>query len=73
MAEATKPVMTQLVPPERGRTYHFPDGSTVKLTDVTHFKCSDSGTHRLRTGDGHLHVVPTGWNHIEIDADDWTL
>lgn len=74
--------MTEFNPPERLRTYWFPllsQGDVelncllpVDLENVTHLKVSDSGTHRLKTKDGRLHIIPTGWLHISIDADDWT-
>lgn len=65
--------MTKLNPPERSRTYHFPGDEKITLTNVTDFLARESGTHRLKTGDGHLHIVPGGWLHVEIDADGWTL
>lgn len=64
--------LVELKPAEHSRTYTFPNG-TVKLYDVTHFLARDSGTHRLKTGDGKLHIIPPTWPHIEIDADGWTL
>ena len=64
---------TPLTPPEKKRTYHFPNGESFSLYNVTHFLARPSGTHRLKTGEGLLHVVPTGWLHIEIDVEDWTL
>lgn len=65
--------MTPIAPAERSRVYSFPGGEQVRLENVTHLAVSPSGTHRLKTDGGHLHIVPTGWLHIEIDADDWTL
>lgn len=63
-----------LDPPEKSRTYVWPDGQTIKLMDVTHFKLSPmSGNHRLKTADGHVHIVAPGWRHIEIDAKEFTL
>jgi hypothetical protein len=62
-----------LTPPEFSRTYRWPDGQTVTLLNVTHFLARDSGTHRLKTGDGKLHIIPIGWRHIEIEADAFTL
>lgn len=64
--------MTQITPPERSRIYTFPNG-TVQLAGVSALNVRDSGTHRLKTTDGKLHIVPVGWLHIEIDADGWTL
>lgn len=65
--------LKQLNPPEFSRTYLFPDGQTVTLLNVTHFLARESGTHRLKTGDGKLHIVPVGWRHIEILVDAFTL
>lgn len=73
MNEVAKPELTMLVPPERSRTYHFPDGKTKTIHNVTHFLARPSGSHRLKTGLGQLWIIPTGWLAIEIDADDWTL
>lgn len=66
-------VMTEINPPERKRVYYFPGGEKVELADVTHFHARPSGTHRLRTKDGRLWIVPTGWLAVEVDADGWTL
>lgn len=65
--------LTQLTPPENYRVYTFPGGEQVRLTDVTHFLARESGTHRLQTADGKLHIVPAGWLHIEIDARAFTV
>lgn len=63
---------TKFEPAEKVRTYHFPNGEKVELHDVVELVVRESGTHRLRTSDGKLHIVPTGWLHVEIDAKDWT-
>ena len=70
----TDMTLEKLNPEEATRTYHFPDGVKVVLEDVTHFKASSS-THRLRTRDGKLHIIPKeGWVHIEIEgASDFTV
>jgi hypothetical protein len=65
--------LTTLSPAEKSRTYTFPNGEKVTLTDVTHFLARESGTHRLKTADGKLHIVPAGWLHVEIDAASFTL
>jgi len=62
-----------LNPAEHSRTYRWPDGQTITLLNVTHFLARESGTHRLKTGDGRLHIIPAGWRHIEIDAESFTL
>lgn len=65
--------LTKLNPEERSRTYTFPNGETVTLANVTHFLARESGTHRLQTADGKLHIVPVGWVHIEIDSPVFTV
>jgi|JI10StandDraft_1071094.scaffolds.fasta_scaffold40787_2 hypothetical protein len=60
-------------PPERSRTYRFPGNQVLTLKDVTELSVSPSGTHRVKTSDKKLHIVPVGWIHIEIDADDWSF
>jgi hypothetical protein len=65
--------LTKLTEPETLRVYTFPGGETVKLTNVTHFLARPSGTHRLMTADGRLHIVPVGWIHIEIEAKAFSL
>lgn len=65
--------LTPLNPQEKNRIYTFPNGEKVALQDVTHFLARESGTHRLKTADGKLHIVPVGWMHIEIDAAAFTV
>jgi hypothetical protein len=65
--------LTKLDPVEKIRIYRFPNGERVELANVTHFIARESGTHRLRTADGKLHIVPVGWIHIEIDAEGFTV
>jgi hypothetical protein len=55
------------------RVYTFPGGHTVEIANVTHLLVRASGTHRLRTEDGRLHIVPIGWIHIEIEAKGFSL
>jgi hypothetical protein len=66
-------ITTKLEPKENSRTYYFPDGSKVELKGIIELTVRDSGTHRLKTEDGKLHIIPTGWNHIEIETTDWTI
>lgn len=67
--------MVELTPinTERSRTYRFPGGETVKLVNVVAIAVRPSGTHRLKTHDGRLHIVPAGWLHIEIEADGFSI
>ena len=60
-------------PPEKVRTYYFPNNETVVLKDVTELVVRSSGTHRLKTSDGKSHIIPTGWIHIELDISGWTV
>lgn len=64
--------MIELNPVELQRTYTFDSGASVTLKDVTHF-LNRPTNHRLKTADGKLHIVPTGWIHIEIDTTAWTV
>lgn len=73
MSEPSKPELVPLNPPERKRTYHFPNAEKVVLENVTHLLVRPSGTHRLMTADGRKWIVPTGWLAVELDMDDWTL
>jgi hypothetical protein len=57
---------------ERKRTYFFANGK-VELSSVKELIVRESGTHRIKTDDGKLHIIPSGWLHIEIDADNWTV
>jgi hypothetical protein len=58
---------------ESYRTYYFPEGEIITLIDVVELKVSpESGNHRLKCEDGTLHIIPTGWLHIKIVADDWS-
>lgn len=52
------------------RTYHFPHDETVIIPYVRHLKVSEgSGNHRIITKNKHLHIIPTGWLHIEIQSN----
>ena len=57
------------------RTYRFPNNEIIELKYVKELIVSDSGNHRLKTQDGKLHIVPTGWIHIEIEkpSGDWDM
>lgn len=57
------------------RTYDFGLGKRVMLKNVIELIVRSSGSHRLRTADGKLHIIPTGWIHVEIVDSikkDWT-
>lgn len=58
---------------EKSRTYTFPHQDKVKLEDIVELTVSDSGNHRIKTKDQKLHIVPTGWIHIEIEEKEWTV
>lgn len=59
---------------ELSRTYKFAAGS-ITLLNVLELTTRPSGTHRLKTADGHLHVVRSDWLSIEIDVEskEWTV
>ena len=58
--------------PEKRRTYYFPNGR-VDLYGVTELVVRPSGTHRLKTKDGLSHIVCSGWLHIELDIENWSV
>lgn len=70
IADATPIALTEKV-----RTYDFGHGKTVVLENVTQLVVRESGSHRLSTADGKLHIVAPGWVAIHIDDDgkDWTV
>lgn len=63
---------TTFNPPEKFRTYRFPNDEYVRLENVTELIVRPSGTHRLKTADGKFHIISTGWIHIALDIKDWT-
>lgn len=58
---------------EKSRTYLFADGVKVGDADEDNFLARESGTHRLATADGKLHIVQPTWLHIEIDAEGFSV
>lgn len=58
---------------EKERIYTFPQGDKVVLKNVVELIVSDSGNHRIKTNNDKLHIIPTGWIHIEIDEKEWTV
>jgi hypothetical protein len=59
----------ELDEPETQRTYTFPGGDQVVLKNVHEVIPMNTGTHRVKTynrGVPTLHIIPTGWIHIEI-------
>lgn len=61
---------------EDSRIYDFGLGKLVKLEKVVELIVRDSGNHRVKTADGKLHIISTGWIHIEITDNkkkDWTV
>ena len=56
------------------RTYHFPGGDTVELHDLYEIIVRESGSHRIKTADGKMHIIARGWLHIEIEGcGDWAF
>lgn len=60
---------------ETRRTYKFHGGDSITLLNVVEVIVHPSGTHRLKTSDGHLHIVRSDWFYIEIDAPtgEWAI
>ena len=56
---------------ERSRTYHFPNGATFTVKNVTGL-CVRPTNHRLETICGRRVIVPGKFIAIEIEADNWS-
>lgn len=65
--------LTKLDAAEKRRVYTFPNNEKITINNVTHFLARPSGTHRLQTADGKLHIVPAGWLHVEIEASGFSV
>ncbi len=68
--------MTAFEFPEEWRMYHYPDGSSLKIENVSHLHVKKSGaghSHRLLTKYGISWYVPSGWIGISSDHEGWTL
>lgn len=57
---------------EKKRIYFFEEGQTVVLEDTTELVINESGSHRVKTVDGSLHIIPNRWEHILVDGKEWT-
>jgi len=64
MIQNIEGILTQVE--ENERIYSFPGNWHVNLKDVVELLVRPSGTHRLKTKDGRMHIIPTGWIHIDI-------
>lgn len=58
---------------EKSRIYYFPEGNELEINNVVAVKVKESGTHRLKTSDGKLWIIPTGWLAIALDTEDFTF
>lgn len=58
---------------EKERVYFFPNDEKVILKNIVELVVRESGTHRIKTNDNKLHIIPSGWLHIEIDETEWTI
>ncbi len=46
------------------RTYTWPDGTTVSISNPIQLITSNNG-HRIADADGNGHYVPKGWVHLK--------
>jgi hypothetical protein len=59
---------------EQVREYTYPGGDKILLENVSELIVSDSGTHRLKTVNKELHIMPVGWIHIRIVSNgEWIV
>lgn len=58
---------------ESKRKYTF-SNTYITLENVTEIMVSNSNNHKIKTADGKLHIISSGWIHIEITSDrDWVF
>lgn len=50
---------------EASRTYLFPHGIKVKISEPQKLNVSASGGHRVFDSAGTSHYIPSGWVHLE--------
>ena len=69
MSESKPVVLT-----EKTRVYDY-GSHKIELSNVIELVVRDSGTHRIKTDDGLLHVIAPGWFAIHIDdrGKGWTV
>lgn len=71
--QQNRPVLNNLDPPERSRTYVFARNERLTYKDVVAVAVSERGTHRLELKDGSKILIPAGFLAIELDVDAWTF
>ena len=64
---------TEINPPERERTYIFPDGQKISFSGVTGVCVRPSGNHRLNLETGKKVIIKGNWRAIVLDMDEWTF
>lgn len=59
---------------ETSRTYRYAD-TEIRLEKVIELVVRESGSHRVKTADGQLHIIASGWLAISIEDEthDWTV
>jgi len=55
---------------EQYRTYYFPGGNTVTITEPQKLNVSKSGGHRVLDNEGKSHYIPACWYHLEWKVKD---
>jgi hypothetical protein len=62
----------ELNPPEKKRTYLYPNKEKIEYKGVTKLKVSSSGNHYIETAGGVKAIVAPGWRAILLEMDKWT-
>lgn len=60
---------------EKQRVYYYPSLNNqqeivllpVTLRNILSFSVNEFGVHRIKTKDERIHLLPTGWLHLEIE------
>jgi len=73
MAEVNGLNFIKIDPPERERTYVFPDAQEISFKNVEAICIRESGNHRLNLQSGKKAIVKNEWRAIILDTDEWTF
>lgn len=65
--------MRTLNPPEKSRTYYYPNGEMFMIQEVVALGVSASGNHRVESASGRKFIVMAGFFAIEIDTPAWSF
>ena len=66
-------IFVDLDPPERSRTYVYPNGQEITVKNVSRICIRPSGSNRLETSDGQKWIILQWFVAVRLDVDSWTF